>query len=97
MTPSLLVHAIVVGASLLGLWVYVRLGERRPRSFWPHVVAALAALVLAPYVIGWIVGHGDSAPKAAAGLFGVFLPTMTYVFLAALFVFERLQRAMYMR
>lgn len=100
MNSFLLVHALVAGSGLLALWIYVRLGDRRPKSparVWAHVCAALVGLVLAPNLVGWIIGGSESARLTAAGLFGVFLPTMTYVFVAALFILERLQRALYLR
>lgn len=100
MNSFLLVHALVAGGGLLALWIYVRLGERRPKSparVCAHVIAAFIGLVFAPNAVGWIIGGTDSAPLTAVGLFGVFLPTMTYVFVAALLCLETLQRALYMR
>ena len=95
-----LVYAIVAGAAVLALWSYVRLGPRRPRSrvaMCVHVVAAVAGLALGPNAVGWIVADSDSTRLVALALFGVFLPTMTYVFVAALFVLERVQQSLSMR
>ena len=97
MSPALLVHALVAGGSLLALWIYVRLGERRrPASFrraGAHMALAGVALALAPVAIAELMGGSRSPLLAAVGLFVVFLPVMTYVFLAALFVLAELQRA----
>ena len=95
-----LVYAIVAGAAVLALWTYVRLGARRPKSraaMAVHIVAAVIGLALGPNAVGWILADGDSSRLVAIALFGVFLPTMTYVFVAALFVLERLQQSLSMR
>jgi hypothetical protein len=100
MTPVLLVHALVLGGSLLALWVYVRLGERRPNSLklaFGHVIVACLALTLVPTMFGWVAGDGESARALAVGLFGVLLPVMTYTFVSALLLFEQLQRALHGR
>lgn len=100
MGPELLIHALVVGGAVLALWFYVRLGEHRPTSLLRigiHAVVAMIALTLTPRGIDVIKGDSESPNLAAASLFGIFLPAMTYVFLSALFVIERLQRALYTR
>ena len=60
MSPALLVHALVAGGSLLALWIYVRLGERRrPASFRragaPMALAGVAR-ALAPGASAAILG-----------------------------------------
>jgi uncharacterized BrkB/YihY/UPF0761 family membrane protein len=100
MSNDALVQGLVIGAALLALWFYVRLGERRPTSLAriiAHAIVAGIGLTLAPRGIAWLIGDTESPNLAAAGLFGIFLPVMTYVFLSALFVFEKLQRALYSR
>lgn len=100
MDVASLVYGIVAGAAVLALWTYVRLGSRRPRSraaMSVHIVAAVIGLALGPNAVGWIVADSDSSRLVAIALFGVFLPTMTYVFVAALFVLERLQQALSLR
>jgi hypothetical protein len=100
MTPVLLVHALVAGGGLLALWVYVRLGERRPKSLavaCGHVLAAFVALTLVPATFGWVTDEREAGGILALGLFGVFLPAMTYTFVAALLLFEQLQRRLYGR
>jgi hypothetical protein len=62
-----------------------------------HIGAAAVGLAVGPNVVGWIVADSDSSRLAAIALFGVFLPTMTYVCVASLFVLERLQQALSMR
>ena len=97
MSKQLLVHALVVGGGVLALWVYVRLGERRPTGavqICAHVVAAFLALALLPSLVGRVIGDGEGASVTAAALFCVFLPTMTYLFLAVLFFLEKLQRSL---
>lgn len=96
----LLVYALAGGGALLALWIYVRLGEHRPSSpvrICAHVVAAFISLAFLPRAVGWVLGGSESAPVTAVALFGVFLPTMTYLFLAVLFFLEKLQRSLYMR
>ena len=100
MSSTLLVHAFVVAGAALALWIYVRLGERRPTSFrtvCAHVVLALVALALAPRGVAMVIGESTSPGVMAVGLFGLFLPTMTYLFLTALFFLDRLQRSMLAR
>jgi uncharacterized BrkB/YihY/UPF0761 family membrane protein len=101
MSSELLVHSFVVGASVLAMWIYVRLGDaRRPKSMarvCAHAIVAGIGLALMPKAMRWLIGDTESPRLAAAGLFGIFLPAMTYVFVSALFVFEKLQRALYTR
>ena len=100
MSVAALVHTMAAGASVLALWLFVRLGDRRPGSFRivvVHLVIAGVLVAACPLVMERFVHAGDSPGAAAAGLFGVFLPAMTYVFLAALYLLEHLQRAMYAR
>ena len=100
MTPVALVHALVLGGGLLALWIYVRLGERRPQSLalvCVHVIAAGIALGFVPDAFARVTGEREAAPILAVGLFGVFLPAMTYTFVAALLLIEQLQRALYRR
>jgi hypothetical protein len=98
--PALLVHCLVAGGSFLALWLYVRLGARRPRSrrsLGAHIVLAGIGLVVTPLAVGAIVGPDPSPGSAGIALFAVFLPAMTYAFLAALFLIEHLQRSLYAR
>lgn len=100
MSVAALVHAMAAGSSLLALWVFVRLGERRPRSLRlvvVHLVIASVLLSISPLVMERFVGAGESSGAAALGLFGVFLPAMTYVFLAALYLLDQLQRVLHAR
>ena len=100
MGVAALVHAMTAGASLLALWLFVRLGDRRPRSLRSvivHLVVAALLVAVCPLVMDRFVRAGESPTAAAVGLFGVFLPAMTYVFLAALYLLEQLQRTLYAR
>lgn len=100
MGRELPVLVVTVGGSLLALWLYVRLGERRPRSMkWAivHAVIALAALSSTPFVMVQLLGKGMSHDQALVALLGIVLPAITYTFLATLYVFEHLQRRLYAR
>lgn len=100
MSSTLLVHSFVVAGAALALWIYVRLGERRPKSFrvvCVHVAFALVGLALAPRGIAMIIGDSTSPVVLATGLFGLFLPVMTYLFVTALLFLERLQRSLVAR
>jgi hypothetical protein len=91
---------VTTGGSLLALWLYVRLGERRPQSLKGaivHCVIALAALSATPIVMAQLLGTGMSHDQALVGLLGILLPAITYTFLATLYLFEHLQRLLYAR
>jgi hypothetical protein len=100
LSSTLLVHALVVGGAVLALWIYVRLGERRPTSFrvvCAHVLLAAVGLALAPRGVAMFIGDSTSPFVLSLGLFALFLPTMTYLFLTALFFLDRIQRSMLAR
>jgi hypothetical protein len=100
LSSALLVHGFVVGGAVLALWIYVRLGERRPTSFrvvCAHVLLAGVGLALAPRGVAMFIGDSTSPLVLSLGLFALFLPTMTYLFLTALFFLDRLQRSMLAR
>ena len=93
-------HGIAAGAGLLAIWVYARLGERRPRSVRAiglHLAAALLLLGLTPAAISALGGTVFSNAEIVGGLFGVLLPALTYLFLSALWLFTLLQRALSLR
>lgn len=94
------VLVVVAGGSVLALWLYVRLGERRPRSMRGvliHSLLALAALGSVPLVMGGLLGEGLSHDQALFALLVIFLPVITYAFLATLYLLEQLQRRLYAR
>jgi hypothetical protein len=100
MGRELPVLIVVAGASVLALWLYVRLGDRRPRSLKRAIVqvlVALAALSAAPPLMAWVLGEPISRGQALVALLVIFLPAMTYTFLAVLHFFEHLQRRLYLR
>jgi hypothetical protein len=100
MSRELLVNAFVVGAAALALWLWTRLGDRKPESLklvLVHLALAVVVLGLMPIGISEVIGDAPSAGLAALGLFGLFLPTMTYVMLCALWFFERLNHSLHMR
>ena len=91
---------VVAGGSVLALWLYVRLGERRPRSMRQvlvHSLLALAAVGSVPLVLGGVVGESVTHDQALVALLGVVLPAFTYAFLATLYLLEQLQRRLYAR
>jgi hypothetical protein len=92
---AFLVNAFVVGAAVLAIWFRARLGDRKPKSLKVaavHVVLAGLALAFMPTGIGRVLGDDPAPGTSAVGLFGLFLPAMTYVMLSALWLLERLQR-----
>ena len=100
MARELPVSIIVAGGSVLALWLYVRLGERRPRSMKGavvHALLALAALSSTSLVLGQLLAPGVSHTERLVGLLVILLPATTYAFLATLYVFEHLQRRLYAR
>jgi hypothetical protein len=91
---------VISGGSVLALWLYVRLGDRRPRSMKAaivHGLFAVAALSAVPLVMGELLGTSISHNEALGGLLGILLPAITYTFLATLYFFEHLQRRLYAR
>ena len=91
---------VVTGGSVLALWLYVRLVDRRPRSMKGAIVQALfalAALSAAPLVMELVLGQAKSHSEGVVGLLVILLPAITYAFLATLYLFEHLQRRLYAR
>ena len=91
---------VVTGGSVLALWLYVRFGDRRPRSMRGaivHALFALAALGAAQLVTQLVLGPAKSHSEGVVGLLVILLPAITYAFLATLYVFEHLQRRLYAR
>jgi hypothetical protein len=100
MSPQLAVFAAVSAAGLLALWLWVRLGERRPRSFGGaalHAAAALVVLSIMPLVFARAIGPSPSKGDQVLALLTVFLPSLTYMWLASLYVLEQVQRRLYAR
>ena len=98
MTPPLFANLMVAGASVLAIWVYIRLGARKPASFGRalgHVVAATLAVTLVHAF--YDVETAAASPRGTAMLFGLFLPAATYAFLGALYLLEHLHRALTVR
>jgi hypothetical protein len=91
---------VTSGGAVLALWLHVRLGERRPRSLRAAVVHAILAgalLGVLPQLLDVLIGEEPSHRADVAALLGIFLPIMTYMFLASLYVIEQLQRRLYAR
>jgi hypothetical protein len=97
-SPALLPQAMIVAGSVLGLWLYVRLGNWRPKSLGliiGHFSAAVVALVFVHAALD--VSTAGQSPGATVALFAFFLPAVTNAFLAAMYLLERLQRVTTMR
>jgi hypothetical protein len=74
-----------VGAALVALWADFRLADRRPRSpalRIAHAGAAWVALDLATDAVG--AATDATFVREASVLFLVFLPSLIYAFLAAI-------------
>jgi hypothetical protein len=98
MNAAILPQAMTVGASVLALWLYVRLGRRAPNSSWTVLVHAAVAFIALSVVHALIdVPAAGRSPWPTAALFAFFLPAVTYAFLTALYLLEHLQRALTVR
>ena len=98
MARGLPVFVVTAGASVLALWLWVRLGDRRPQTLrhaFVHAVVAVVALNGVSFAVGSVVGEDPSRRAAMVGLLGMFLPALTYAFLASLYVLEQIQRRLY--
>jgi hypothetical protein len=83
--------ALAVGAALLGLWVDVRLGARRPESVtrrFIHAGIAFALVQIATAVFGQMTG-GTTAQRAFVA-FLLLLLSLVYAFLAAVWLVRAL-------
>jgi hypothetical protein len=94
-SAAVLPQAMIVAGSMLGLWLYVRLGSWRPKSFGRllgHLGVAVTALAVFHAAID--VDAAGRALVTTVALFAFFLPAVTHAFLAALYLLEHLQRAL---
>jgi len=99
MTKDALLFAIIAGAGALAVWLYVRLAARRPKTFGracAHGLVAAIVLACVPFAMDFMHSQRSDA-GAFASLLGGFLPALTYMFLASLYVMEHLQRRIYAR
>jgi hypothetical protein len=83
--------ALAVGAALLGLWVDVRLGPRRPKSAsrrFIHAGIAFALVQVATAVFGRMADGTN--PEGAFVAFLLLLPSLVYAFLTALWLLRAL-------
>ena len=91
---------VTIGGAVLAIWLWVRIGVRyRPslRSALVHAVFAALIVNFSPHLIDALAGTERSHGGAVAFVIGIFLPALTYMFLAALYLFEQLQRRIYAR
>ncbi len=97
MSSDALVVAVIVGASLVALWVDARFPGAVPKRYailLLHFIAALAALQVAPPLMRFVPGVSDSAAPATVALMGLFFPALVYVFLSAIWVIRTVQRVL---
>lgn len=100
MTVLAFIHAVVVAAAVLGLWLFVRLRAHFPESLkmaFAHVLLACAGLQVMVLVLARAVGESPSTTASVAALLAIFLPAMTYVFVAAAYLLDRLQQRLLAR
>lgn len=94
------IMTVTIGGAVLAVWLWVRIGGRyRPslRATVVHAVIACLTVNFAPYVVDSIVGIERTHRGALVFMMVVFLPALTYMFLASLYLFEQLQRRLYAR
>jgi hypothetical protein len=97
-TAPLLSQAVTVAGALLALWVYVRLGARRPASLTHVMVHVGVAIVVVTVLHGTVdFESAGNSGRGTAVLFGFFLPAMTYAFLSALYLLEQLHKSLSLR
>lgn len=98
-TPTMFLYASVSAGALLALWIHARRG-RSPKSFvgvTVHLLVSLLLLELAVVLIDRFGGTDLSRGEAVAGVLLFFLPAITYVFIAAIFLLIRLQQLLSLR
>jgi hypothetical protein len=93
--PNVAAWSIIVGASLLAVWVAVRLPQLTPGSFKGaglHMVASIFVVQIGMRVLG------DAPPDQTAAvlvrLFGIALPATIYLLLSAFWVLKLLHGLM---
>ena len=83
------VSALAAGAAVIALWLDVRFHARRPGSperRFVHAVLAFALLQIAVGVFGRLGGATAAAEQRMSATFLVLLPSLIYVFLAAVWL-----------
>jgi hypothetical protein len=99
-TPQALIIAVALGAVAIALWLEVRFEPRTPRTIGQTLVTAAGAILglqLLPTMLGVIVAGSESPARKMAGVFFVILPTLTYVWLASIWVLKLVQRTAHLR
>ena len=98
MTAPLFSQAVTVAGALLALWLYVRLGARRPASL-THVIVHVGVAIVVVTALHGIVDFesAGNSGRGTAALFGLFLPAMTYAFLCGLYLLEQLHKSLSLR
>jgi hypothetical protein len=84
---------LVVGAVLVAAWLDVRFDARRPASLMRracHLAAGIAALQVTSASLPHLLGANPSDLRQLVVVFCVLLPTMSYAFLAGLWLMRTL-------
>jgi hypothetical protein len=95
-----LVLAVALGAAAIALWLDVRFEARTPQTLAQavlHAAVAVGALQLLPTILHVILAGSDSPVRKMAAVFAAVLPTLTYVWLASIWLLKVVQRAARLR
>jgi hypothetical protein len=95
-----LVLAVALGAAVIALWLDVRLAARSPQTLGQvllHAAGAFALLQLLPSILNIVVAGSDSPVRKMIAVFVAVLPTLTYVWLASIWLLKVVQRAARLR
>jgi hypothetical protein len=93
MNVSIVSIELLVGAAILAGWFEARIGERRPASLSHRIGHAAAAFVLlqaSSAALAHLLHEGASRGTSTALLFVLFLPALTYAFVAGLWLLRTL-------
>jgi hypothetical protein len=91
MSVTMFLVLFAVGGAALALWIDVRFPKLAPAALRPALItvgiSVLAAQLLVPPALQYLLGTG-SWPLSLVGLFCLALPTLTFTFLAAIWVIK---------
>jgi predicted membrane channel-forming protein YqfA (hemolysin III family) len=94
MLYSLFPALLLAGAVALALWTDLRFGDSAPAkavTLVLHLVAAVLAVVVATKAMESADGAGRTL--AVISVIAVFLPSLVYLFVSAIWTLKRIQRA----
>jgi hypothetical protein len=99
-TESGLVDVVALGAALIALWLYVRmgsLGPRGPKQTLLHMGASFALLSAVPAFMTVIVGGSESPGRKFVALFLLAFPALVYAFLSIVWFMKMVQSMLRLR